>query len=140
MESRPPEVIERVIGLLIPPACREAVLGDLSERYRSRGEYVRKAVRTVPLVIGSQIRRTFRFQYALSEFCALYVAFYLAALRASEYAIWLRLSIPALAGAFGLILQRTYSVPGVPSPRKSLARAAVGASFASISQVILVLV
>jgi hypothetical protein len=33
VEACPPKVIERVVQLLMPPASREHVLGDLSERY-----------------------------------------------------------------------------------------------------------
>jgi len=47
-----------VIRLLIPPACREHVLGDLWERYTSPRQYVVDALRTLPFVIWSQIRRT----------------------------------------------------------------------------------
>ena len=42
----------------MPPACREEVLGDFCERYRSPAQYAFDAVFTVPLVISSRIRRT----------------------------------------------------------------------------------
>ena len=58
METGPPALIESIVRLLTPPASREHVLGDLCERYRSPGQYVRDAVRTVPFVLASRIRRT----------------------------------------------------------------------------------
>lgn len=35
LETRPPVLIDAVVRALIPPACREHVVGDLWERYRS---------------------------------------------------------------------------------------------------------
>ena len=59
LEVRPPALVDAVIRLLIPPACREHVLGDLWERYTSPRQYVIDALRTLPFVICSQMRRTF---------------------------------------------------------------------------------
>ena len=50
--------LERTASIVIPPACREEVLGDLHERNTTSLQYVLDAVRTVPLVIASRIRRT----------------------------------------------------------------------------------
>ena len=58
MEARPPALMQAVVRLLIPPACREHVLGDLCERYRSRRQYVFEALTTIPAVVASRIRRT----------------------------------------------------------------------------------
>src|SRR5688500_1923195 len=75
MESRPPEVIERLVGLLIPPACREHVLGDLSERYSSPGQYVLDAMRAVPFVLASQVRRSSHTLLVLGELIILWFCF-----------------------------------------------------------------
>jgi hypothetical protein len=61
LEARPPELIERAVGLLVPAPAREHVLGDLAERYESPGRYLAEALRTIPFVVGSQIRRTSNF-------------------------------------------------------------------------------
>lgn len=53
----PPPLLERIVLFLIPPAARETVAGDLYELYRSPTHYVTSAVRTVPFVVASQIRR-----------------------------------------------------------------------------------
>jgi len=58
LEARPPVLIDAVVRVLIPPACREHVVGDLWERYRAPGQFVLDAVRTIPFVLASQIRRT----------------------------------------------------------------------------------
>jgi hypothetical protein len=58
LETRPPVLIDTIVRTLIPPGCREHVVGDLWERYRSPGSFVIDAIRTVPFVIASQIRRT----------------------------------------------------------------------------------
>jgi hypothetical protein len=58
LETRPPVLIDAVVRTLIPPACREHVVGDLWERYRSPWQFVHDAARAIPFVIASQIRRT----------------------------------------------------------------------------------
>ena len=58
METRPPALIEEIVRVLTPPACREHVLGDLSERYASPRSYILDALRTLPFVVMSRIRRT----------------------------------------------------------------------------------
>jgi hypothetical protein len=55
--------MQAVVSSLLPPACREPVLGDLQERFGERGErarwlgYVGDVVTTVPQVLRSQMRR-----------------------------------------------------------------------------------
>ena len=58
MAPRPPDVIEKIVRLLVPPASREHVLGDLSERYRSPRQYLMDVFHSLPLIIVSQVRRT----------------------------------------------------------------------------------
>lgn len=50
--------LERWVRRLTPPASREEVLGDLAERCRTGRQYLAEALRTLPFVIGSRIRRT----------------------------------------------------------------------------------
>src|SRR5260370_6368150 len=96
---KPPGLLEGMVGLLIPPASRENVLGDLQERYRSPGQYVVDALSTVPMVAFSRIRRTTDPQILLMEAFALYLAFVTAAwsgdqaLLTGEWGL-LRLSLP----------------------------------------------
>jgi hypothetical protein len=53
----PPERLEWLVQILIPPAAREAVAGDLRELYRSPPQYIAMAARTIPFVLVSHIRR-----------------------------------------------------------------------------------
>lgn len=53
----PPTWLERVVLALIPPLARESVAGDLCETYESPRQYAREALRTIPFVIASQMRR-----------------------------------------------------------------------------------
>jgi hypothetical protein len=75
MEAHPPKLIERILGAVIPPACREHVLGDLYERYVSTAQYILDALATLPFIIASQIRRTFRVHVFFAQACAIYLAF-----------------------------------------------------------------
>src|SRR6185437_659951 len=49
--------LERAVERLIPPAAREAVLGDLRESYSGRGDYLREILKAAPYVIVSQMMR-----------------------------------------------------------------------------------
>ena len=55
--NEPPPWLEQMVLLAIPPAARESVAGDLWETYRSPHQYAGEALRTVPFVILSQMRR-----------------------------------------------------------------------------------
>jgi hypothetical protein len=63
LHSDPPLWMEAAVSSLLPPACRETVLGDLQERFGERGArarwlgYVGDVVTTVPQFLWSQIRR-----------------------------------------------------------------------------------
>jgi hypothetical protein len=114
--------MEALVGLLIPPACREPVLGDLCERYRSPRQYLVDALRTVPLVILSQIRRTASPQRLLLEAFALYLSFLAAAwqLHALPFLYdqdgFLRLAIPTAAALLALLLADAYANPSNRPP------------------------
>jgi hypothetical protein len=64
LHTDPPRWMEAAVSSLLPPACREVVLGDLQERFGERGArarwvgYVGDAVTTVPQVLRSQMRRS----------------------------------------------------------------------------------
>jgi hypothetical protein len=139
MHSGPSKTAEAIVAVLVPPACREEVLGDLHERYSSSGQYGLDAVRTIPLVIISRIRRTADPQVLLMQAFALYASF-LGAARLKDRAFlseqWglLRLAIPAGMAMLSLILEDTYAKPGRRSPLK-LARGPVfGVGLALVSQ------
>ena len=79
MLQGPPNWLQNLAAVLIPPACREEVLGDLYERYRNPGQYLRDMISTVPFVILSRIRRTSDMQLLAMEALLVYGSFLAAA-------------------------------------------------------------
>jgi len=55
--NEPPPWLEEMVLLAIPPVARESVAGDLCETYQGPHQYAVEALRTVPFVILSQMRR-----------------------------------------------------------------------------------
>jgi hypothetical protein len=140
MQSAPREWMEAVVGFLIPPACREEVLGDLHERYTGPRRYIADAVRTVPLVIASRIRRTADPQVLLMEAFALYISFLAAAWRFEGLPFlytqrgFLRLAIPAAVALVALILADAYANPRKRAGLTPILEAALGVALAFLSQ------
>ncbi len=108
----PPKALERFVGVLLPPACREEVLGDLCEKYKSPWQYVTTAARVVPSVILSRIRRTTDFQVLVIETSVLYGAYIASAWHqnhASLHEPELRhLAIPTIETMAVLVLERAW--------------------------------
>jgi hypothetical protein len=142
MHSGPSKTAEALVAILIPPACREEVVGDLHERFQSPLQYAADVLSTVPLVIISRMRRTADPQILLIQAFALYLSF-LGAARLSNGAVlnepwglW-RLAIPAAITLLGLILDDTYAKPG-PRSTLNLARGPLlGVAMALASQAML---
>ena len=139
MKPRPPKAIEAVVGLLIPPVHREHVLGDLHERYTSPWQYIVDSVRTVPLVILSQIGRTTAYRVLLLEACAVYGSFLAVAwLQGTSFLYeqsgFLRLAIPAVAGLVALLVGDAYAIPRIERRLRSTLGAALCVAFAFLSQ------
>ena len=109
-------VIETVVGIFIPPACREEVLGDLRERNEGAQLFLYDALRTIPLVIFSRIRRTTDFVVlAMQAFCC-YVSFLAAAWTLDRPMVYrqgglLRLAIPCAIALLVLVLADAYADP-----------------------------
>jgi hypothetical protein len=53
----PPDWLERMVLVAIPPAAREGVAGDLWKTYENPRQYAAEVLHTVPFVIVSQMRR-----------------------------------------------------------------------------------
>ena len=120
METGPRPLIARVVRALIPPACREHVLGDLYQRNGSDAKYVLDACRVVPYVIWSQIRRTASPSLLAAEFALVYLAFACAAVSvvgflAQPFAVY-QLAIPAVLGLVTLVLRDAYAGAKRSSP------------------------
>ncbi len=127
MHPGPSRIAERVVAFFIPPACREEILGDLHERFESGPQFAMDALRTVPLVIVSRMRRTADPQVLTIQAFVLYASFLAVAwfgnadLLRQQWEL-LRLAIPAVMVIIGLLLNDTYATPG----RQSALRLAHG--------------
>ena len=141
VRSGPSRAAEAIVAILLPPACREEVLGDLHERYRSRLQYAADALSTVPLVILSRIRRTADPRVLVIQAFALYASFLTAAwfkdasLLQAQWGL-LRLAIPPGMALLGLILEDAYATPGHRSPLKLLRGPLLGFGLAVGSQAV----
>jgi hypothetical protein len=142
MPSAPSKSAEAIVAILTPPACREEVLGDLYERYRSPAQYGFEALITIPLVILSRIRRTADPQVLMMQALALYLAFLGAAwfrdsrLLSQEWGI-LRLALPPGLVLLALVLDDAYAKPGRRSPGGMMMGPAIGLGLAFLSQAML---
>jgi hypothetical protein len=79
VESGPSKIAEALVYWLLPPACREEVLGDMRERNQSSAQYLVEATCTVPSVIYSRIRRTTDAVVTFITAVSMYTAFVMSA-------------------------------------------------------------
>lgn len=119
MEARPPVLIDRVVRVLIPPAAREAVIGDLWERYRSPLHYALEALKVMPFVILSQIRRTSNLPMLGIQAFTFFVCFGGFAVNAAPLDVprWLRAAVPTLVALMALVLRDAYRSEQHPARR-----------------------
>jgi hypothetical protein len=68
----PPKFLESLVTLLLPPAVREQVLGDIHERYESPVKYIVDAASVVPAAIFGQLRRAMPIPFRLLEVLIVY--------------------------------------------------------------------
>jgi hypothetical protein len=135
----PPRSLETLVGLFIPPACREVALGDLHERYTGLLPYLVDVLSTVPLVILSRIRRTTDPQVLLMEAFVLFLSFWGAARFMDATFLgdrfgWLRLAIPAATALLALMLEDAYAMPGRRWPLQAICAPVFGLGIAFLSQ------
>ena len=101
MESNPSKIAEALVYWLLPPACREEVLGDMRERNQSSVQYLVEATCTVPSVIYSRIRRTTDAVVTFFVAASMYTAYVMAAWRLDSQLLfrengYSRVAIPTL--------------------------------------------
>jgi hypothetical protein len=115
--NAPPEWLERMVLLAIPPAARESVAGDLWETCRDPRQYAAEALRTVPFVILSQMRRNLNPP----------------ALMLQGMLIFLGMGGPATLLLLPVLMVRdAYRPIGRPSPRRAIREAILLSSGAMI--------
>ncbi len=139
MHSGPSKAAEAIVAVLLPPACREEVLGDLHERYASPRQYGSDALRIIPLIVIARIRRTADPQLLLIQAFALYASFLAAAwlqdgpLLSERWGL-ARLAIPASMALLGFILEGAYANPTRRSPPSFVRGPLLGVATALLSQ------
>jgi hypothetical protein len=138
----PPGLLEWLVGVTIPTAAREEVLGDLREMSGELGPYLIEAARTVPLVILSRIRRTADPQLVLMQAFLLYLAFVAPAWVLNHDFLFgplalVELAIPAAIALLVLLLADAYADPKKRSPLRPLLFSAVASLCAVVSQAVL---
>jgi len=144
MGAPPHRIVEKIVGFLLPPACREEVLGDLHERSEGTWRYLADALAVLPLVIVSRVRRTLDPQVTLMEAFVLCLSFVGAAAywdRAFVSGSWglARLSIPAAVALLALKLSDAYARPGRRQPLAGASDAMFAIGMAFVSQAVLLI-
>lgn len=134
VETRPPVLIDTIVCLSIPVPCREHVIGDLWERYRSPGTFLIDAMRTVPFIVASQIRRTSTIGALLIQAFLLVVGF---AVGAGNLVSPI---VPVTAALLGFAMRDAFKSTISLSPRQILRDLAVAAGFVAASQIVVALV
>lgn len=131
METRPPALVDAIVRALIPPACRESVIGDLWERYTTPGRYLGDAIRTLPFLVVSRLRRTTNASMSAVVFLMLYASFQQSVLR------WPSGAVPAAAVLLTFLLRDVYRDAAITPARRTLGDAIGIVTAAFISQLAL---
>ncbi len=140
----PSRLAERLVWLLLPPAYREPVLGDLRERYVSPAQYLLEAASVIPCVVMSGIRRTTDPGVFLLEALVLYLSFFTTAWYTRPASFFfaenglVRLAVPTAVTLLAFVLVDAYANPEKRFPLKPALQAALAMGFAFLSQASLV--
>lgn len=101
----PPDWLENIVLLAIPPAARETVAGDLWETFSTPHHYAAEALRTVPLVILSQMRRNLNLPALILQSALIFICLG---------------TMTALAMLPVLMLRDAYRPRARPCPRRAM--------------------
>jgi hypothetical protein len=117
MPHHPSRRLESILSALLPPACREHVLGDLAECAETRGQYIGVFLAILPKVVLSATRRKLRQGTGVGLMAGLSaVALVIAALTTRGPALpeleWLRWAAPWTVWVTGCALAATYGAAG----------------------------
>lgn len=138
-QKRPPAVMDGVIRLLLPPASREAVAGDLWERYSSPLQYAADALHALPFVIVSQIRRNANLPVLSLQAFVLFACLGGFVPPTLTRAPWAVAALPTLAAFAALVLRDAYRLPGQLSVSITLTDALIAAWSAAFCEAVLML-
>jgi hypothetical protein len=140
MPSRPPKILEAIVALLLPPACREEVLGDLHERYTGPMQYAFLSMRVVPCVILSRIRRTADARVLLMEALLIYASYLTAAWYTDRMLLvdqwgFFRLAVPAVLTVAFMMIGDAWALVRERSLLRLTGEVAMGTLFAFLLMV-----
>jgi hypothetical protein len=140
MLSGPSKTLEAIVAFLIPPACREEVLGDLWERYTGPVQYVFLAMRVVPCVILSRIRRTADVRVLLMQALLIYASYQTAAWYADRMLLvdqwgFFRLAVPAVLAVAFMMIGDAWAPVRERSPLRLTGEVGMGTLFAFLLMV-----
>jgi hypothetical protein len=116
MRPGPPKILEDLAKALIPPACREEVLGDLYERYKSPAQYLGDLVSTLPFVALSRIMRITDIRLLLMDALLVYgsflaAAWYVARTLVTDEGGLVRLAIPSGLTLLAVLISDAFTAP-----------------------------
>jgi hypothetical protein len=108
MSIAPPGFLVTIMNRIIPPASREAVLGDLWEEYRSPAQFVKQGLTVLPFLMLSQLRR--RSSWPILGLQAFILFACLRGFLSTETMPppWMRASLPTLFTFLALAWHDTY--------------------------------
>ena len=108
MPPAPPALLVAIMNRAIPPASREAVLGDLWESYRSPTRFVGRGLAIIPFLVISQVRR--RSSWPILGLQAFILFACLRGFQATETmpAPWMRALLPTLFAFLALAWHDAY--------------------------------
>lgn len=131
METRPPALVDAIVRALIPPACRESVIGDLWERYTTPGRYLGDALRALPFLVLSRLRRTTNPSMSAVVFLMLYASFQ------QSVRPWPSGALPAAAILLTFLLRDVYRNAAITPAQRTLGDTIAIVTAAFISQLAL---
>jgi hypothetical protein len=133
----PPRFIDGVVRILIPPAAREATVGDLWERYRSSPQYAVEALRVLPFIVASQIRRGADLPILGLQAFILFSCFDGLEPSGRYVPLWATAAVPTLAAIAGLVLRDAYRETERRSVRRGVIDALVAACCVLLAEAVL---
>ena len=130
LDRSPPVLIDRLLHFFLPSASREAVIGDLWERYNSPLQYASEGLRTVPYVVASRARRTSSVAIVGLQLFILAACLGVFSRDPGTAAVpfWASGAVPAAAALLGLVLRNVYRGDETPLRRGLLDAATAGVS------------
>ena len=143
VEARPPALIDWTVRVLIPPAMREAVVGDLWERYRSPLQYFAEGMKIMPYAVVSQVRRSANFPLLATQALMLFgcLGGFVGDDDVRSTVIdaprWEGAAIAAITALFGLVLRDAYRGTEQWTVQRGVFDIVTVAACVSISQLVL---